>query len=471
MTPETPLADGQKLMPHQRALIEAFLGESASQGYIARWDVGLGKSWTTPHVVKRFLELKPGGRILVLSPARALALHSHHRLNSLGVRAELVDRFRYREMQDAISDGAVMWPEGGVFVLGIDFAKQQDVAASLCLVPWTLLIADEAHALKGQREGVIRGVVDSSPGIRVLLLGVPGVGDTPALGIGGWANSTVRRSDIVDAAGHRLMAAPVVRSTQPQANGAELQLLATIDELGRLLRETDATSGEIRARIVENSMCSSLAALEAAVRGIRNSLGHGGADALQSHDGEEELTGSGEPADRDATPPLSPETTARLLEAVDRCLAGIDSIETDTKLAALVQILQAKNNPKPSRSICVLTNYRSTQAYLQTALMEGEFEVRLLHGGLALDLRSSVIEDFREHGGLLLATTALVAQGTSMPYVDSLVLFDLPRSPLEKQLILGRFWRFGRAAPLTIEVIRGVALEPPAGDSFGFGEF
>jgi len=53
----------------------------------------------------------------------------------------------------------------------------------------------------------------------------------------------------------------------------------------------------------------------------------------------------------------------------------------------------------------------------------------------------------------MLATTAVMSEGLSLPQVESLILYDLPRSPLMIQQIIARFQRFGRTKPLTINVI------------------
>ena len=49
------------------------------------------------------------------------------------------------------------------------------------------------------------------------------------------------------------------------------------------------------------------------------------------------------------------------------------------------------------------------------------------------------VEGFQERGGILLATTAVMSEGLSLPQVESLILYDLPRSQLMIQRIIGRF--------------------------------
>ena len=173
------------LLPHQQALLDKFFAEPASSGHAALWEPGLGAVWTTGHLIRNFLLFKPTSRVLVLSP-KAVAVQMEFHLAYIGVTAQLMDRFRYREMQDGSSSGTALWREGGVFILGVDFAKQDDVATSLLTVPWSLLVVLEAHQVRGQRERIVRRLVESSPGVRVLLLTMPGVKDLPKFGIECW---------------------------------------------------------------------------------------------------------------------------------------------------------------------------------------------------------------------------------------------------------------------------------------------
>lgn len=438
------------LLPHQQGLLDHFFEEPASRGHVVRWDTGLGVSFATAHLIKNLLAVKPTSRVLVLS-RKDLAIQTKYLLASIGVGAELVDRFRYREMQDATSSGTVVWREGAVFILGMDFAKQEDIASNLCSVPWTLLVVPEAHQLRGQRECVVRELVASSPQVRVLLLTMPGVDDLPKFGIGPWTESTVRQADVVDAAGRRIfdLTPPVVRSIEFQPDASEQRLMNTVTEVVQLLATANGTTGPL-VSIFENSIQSSLPALEEVVRRLRNHLAHGNFDGFKSVEEQDEET------DADDVPPLPPVNNRKLLEALDKCLAELDSLTADSKLKALTQLLMhAKTNGTLPRSMCILTKYRATLFYIQTALEELGFAAYILHGTLPFDERSHAVHGFQEHGGILLATTALMVEGFSMPQVDSLVMYDLPRSQLMLQQILGRFQRFGRTVPLTIDVING----------------
>lgn len=434
-------------LPHQQALLDKFFEEPAYPGHLVLWEPGLGAVWTSAHLINRLLMLKPSSRVLVLSP-RALAVQVEHHLSSVGVTAQLVDRFRYRAMQDGARPGDSIWGQGRVFILGLDFAKQDDITTSLCSVPWSLLVVPEAHHLRGQRKRVVRELVNSSPKIRVLLLTMPGVEDIPRLGIKRWTESTMRRTDVVDAAGNRLfeLSQPIVRHFEFAQDALEKHLKENVSEVVRLLVPTNRNQ-KLLGSILDASMHSSLSALEEVLRRLRNRLAHGNFDAFQ---GIEELD---DETDADELPTFTPAENRKLLEALDKCLKELDSVAGDSKLKGLALLLvDGKANRKLPQSMCILTQYRATLFYVQAALEELGFAPHVLHGALPFEERFNAVRAFQEHGGILLATAA-VTGGLSMPQVESLVLYDPPRSRLMLQQILGRFQRFGRRAPLTIDVV------------------
>ena len=93
--------DARPLLPHQQALVDRFFAEPTVRGHVIRAEVGLGSSFATAHIIKRFLETQPAARILVLSP-KVLQAQTQHVLGEIGVRAESVDRFRFRDRKSVV---------------------------------------------------------------------------------------------------------------------------------------------------------------------------------------------------------------------------------------------------------------------------------------------------------------------------------------------------------------------------------
>jgi hypothetical protein len=435
------------LLPHQQALINRFFAETKIRGYVVRWDVGLGKSFTIASLVKRLLAAQPTARILILSWGRMLQFQMQEVLARIGVNAEVIDRFRYREMQGT-SFNETPWREGGVFILGVDFAKRDDITLSLCSVPWTLLIVDEAHQIRGQREDTVQKIIAASPELRLLLYTLPGLGGLPTFELKPWTETVLHQKDVVDAQGQSIFTSfpTEMRLVEFQLNSAEQRLRNLVSEVVELLPSTNQAS-KLLGSILESSMQSSLSTLEEVIRRFRNRLIHKDYEAFQLGDEQYSET------DSNKLPLLDSETVSKLLVELTNCLIELDTLATDSKLEALTSMLtNAKATATMSRSMCILTEYRSTLFYLQTALEELGFAPYILHGTLSIDERLYSLQQFTEHGGILLATTAIL-KGISLSEVDSLVMYDLPRSSLALQVLFAHFQGFGRKVPLTLNVL------------------
>lgn len=450
-----------RLLPHQQALIDRFFGDLTVRGHVARWDAGLGSVWTVALLIKHFAAANPARRVLVLSP-KMLTHQTHYHLASVGSESDLVDRFRFRAMEDTASSSEPIWRQGGIYVLGTDFAKQDDIATSLCSVEWELLIVLEAHQLHGQKEQLVKRLVEKSPRIRVLLLTLPGGESLPKFGIEPWEDSTVRQNEVVDAEGRRIfdLPTPVFRVLEIEPNPAECRLRAAVAELLQLL-DSAKEPQRILGMIIENSMHSSLAALEEVLRRARNALAHGRTVIIQHFYDDDE-------SDADNIPSIEPSEDSSLLVALQKCLTEIESISDDSKLEKLAQMFRDEGTDGiAARSACILTKYGSTLDYIYSSLDDVGFVTFALRASKDFDVKIQEIEEFQEHEGILISTLAAL-EGLSMPNVNSLILYDIPQSPLVLRQILGRFQRFGRTVPLTIhvfsdqkgiDVLSGILLE------------
>jgi hypothetical protein len=440
------------LLPHQQALVDRFFAAQSARGHVVRADVGLGSSFATAHLIKRFLETQPDARILVLS-SKVLQAQTQHVLIEIGVRAETVDRFRFREMQDAAGSDEMIWPEGRAFILGMDFAKREDIARSLCAVAWTLLVLPEAHQVAGLRESFVQRLVATSPEARVLLLTSSGMGDLPTFGIKPWEEIRWSRADVVDAQGEPIFRQPraKVESFAFHLDAQEQQLPEELAALVRLLTATGAIPAPLSA-IFMRSMYSSPAALEELLRRLRSRVISREAEfSTPTAESEDET-------DADELPSAIQFDRERLLEAVNSCLALLDALVTDSKMAVLWELLsEAHGSGEMPRSMCILTEYRATLFYLQETLEGIGLDPSILHGAMSFDERGHVIDKFDKDGGVLVATIATI-KGLALPRVETVVLYDLPRDPIALEQIYGRFQRFGRSAPLTFQLL----LEPDA---------
>jgi len=444
------------LLPHQQALVDRILNDPTVRGYVAEWEAGLGGSLAIAHLIRGFVSANPTCRVLVLN-RRVLTSQTEHQLASVGLSSDLVDRFRFRAMEDAATASEPIWQEGGVYIVASEFAIQKDIASSLQSVSWDLLIIYETHQLRGQFERLVANLVNESPAIRLLWMTFPTGQSFPDFGIDPWVKSTVRLGDVVDAAGHRIFdfPSPEVTLIEVPPNPTEESLREAVAELVRRL-DSKNNRQRVFKMVLERSMQSSLSALEGILRRLRNRIVHEGVSTLSvTVDSDEE---SGSEDDR----LLLPTGTHEILVVLEKCLAEVDSISADPKFEQLKRLLiDIHEGGVFPRSTCVVTAYLSTLSYVETALDDLGFITFSLKGSSDFGERLEQLEECRENDGILLASVSAL-EGLSLPEIKTLIMYDVPQSPLATQRILGRFQRLGRAAPLNVFVL---------GEQTGIGSF
>jgi len=331
----------------------------------------------------------------------------------------------------------------------VDFARQADIAGSLAAVRWSLVVVLEAHLLRGLREQTVRELVASSPDLRIVLIALPDVEDLPTFGLDHLQKTEWRRAQVLDHAGQRLIVQAPTRLEviEFQQEPAERQVQDALQNAVDVVLSTDGSASPL-ANILLRALSSSPPAAEGVVRRLRNRVGHGALEIARTESEQDDE------ADADELLAIPDEGDARLIEVLNRCLAGLESLLADSKLNALVQHLAAwQIRGALPEAICILTEYRSTLFYLQTELEQMGLRSYLLHGSMNFHERSHAILEFKERKGVLVATSAIAATGFDLPQLDVLIFYDLPRSLLMLHQLLGRFKRFGRTTPLDVKVL------------------
>jgi superfamily II DNA or RNA helicase len=447
----------QTVNSHQAAFIAHFFRESRKRLYLLQAAPGLGATYTVAHIVQRALVITPGARILILTPSRGssqtLQAQMQGLLMRVGVKAEAVDRYRYRELQDSAPGNSTIWHAGTAFVLSVNFAKQHDVAQSLVTVPWTLLIVDEARLLGPLGLEVVRRIIASSKDVRVLLLSATGEPDMLALGSEPFTTTRWHRSEVVDQAGESAFSRPSIKLEYiefHEEHGEQL-MRGAIEQIARQL-QTSRDAALLSASLLR-LLASSPAALEDGMRRFRNRLAHGIPALTPVEAGDDDET------DSDDLPTTVPENREELLAILNGCLKDLDFLTADSKLSAFIEKLAEMRSDSTLIRLGVLTEYRATLFYLQAQLEEAGFNVHILHGSISLEEVVDSVDRFGLEGGVLLATTGMT-EGIDLPQVAWLVLYDLPRSPGVLAQIYGRFQPLERTEPLRLSVLHNRDIGP-----------
>lgn len=118
------------------------------------------------------------------------------------------------------------------------------------------------------------------------------------------------------------------------------------------------------------------------------------------------------------------------------------ALDHDTKLEVLrSHLLKARQNGMSQALI--FSFFKGTVEYLQEEL-SSDFRVEVLHGGVRMDDRESVLQRFRDGEVDLLIANQVGSEGLDFEFCNVLVNYDLPWNPMQVEQRIGRLDRFGQ---------------------------
>lgn len=188
----------------------------------------------------------------------------------------------------------------------------------------------------------------------------------------------------------------------------------------------------------------------------------------------EQIDGLAEDAGQ-LTAPVQGRLLAAELAQLDSLIARAEKITSDSKSRALLKALDAAFERMASigarRKALIFTESRKTQAFLAAYLEANGYAGKVvtfngsnahptakqaydrftgrhagtdkLTGSKAIDIRSALIEEFRDHADILLATEA-AAEGVNLQFCSLVVNYDLPWNPQRIEQRIGRCHRYGQ---------------------------
>ena len=120
----------------------------------------------------------------------------------------------------------------------------------------------------------------------------------------------------------------------------------------------------------------------------------------------------------------------------------IRPILQDSKLDALVRRLRTARSQGMTK-VLIFSFFKGTVEYLARNLSP-EFSTGLLHGGVRMQDRQSVIDDFRQGRFDILVANQVGSEGLDFQFCNVLVNYDLPWNPMQVEQRIGRLDRFGQ---------------------------
>ncbi len=476
-------------LPHQIEAVYHYMLRHPKVRFLLADDPGAGKTIMAGLLLK---ELKYRGlvrRTLIVVPGHLKDQWRREMKERFGETFLLVDRGVM-----TASWGRNIWEEQPQVITSMDFAKRDDVLATLSEVHWDLIVVDEAHKMAAYRYG---NKVDKTERYRlgellsrtghflVFLTATPHRGDPEnfrlllnLLELNFFADTTLLREsvesrdnplflrrlkeDLKDFQGRPLFPPRHVFTRLYRLSDDEKRLYNAVTEYveksyNRALA-ADKRNVAFALLILQRRLASSVRAVRRSLERRRARLeellrlgtwlAEGGAvdeEELEDAPEVERLKREEELVERLTAAETREELQdeIRTLETLILLAREAERAEVETKLGELRQVMEDERIQQTGEKILIFTESRETLDYLVEKLRTWGYSVVALHGGMNLDARIRAEHDFRDRTQVMVSTEA-GGEGINLQFCSLMVNYDIPWNPNRLEQRMGRVHRYGQ---------------------------
>lgn len=476
-------------LPHQIEAVYHHMLRNPRLRFLLADDPGAGKTIMAGLLIK---ELKYRGlaqRILIVVPGHLKDQWLRELKERFDEAFTVVDRATL-----ANAFGRNVWLEQSQVITSMDFAKQDDVLASLAEVAWDLAVVDEAHKLAAYRYGEktvrteryrLGELLSRTSSFLLFLTATPHRGDPENFRLfldllepGLFANTALMQEALADR-DHPLFLRRLKEDLRdyegrplfPPRNVVTIPFRLSEDEkrlynaVTRYVEEwydralaTDKRNVAFALLVLQRRLASSVRAARTSLERRRRRLeqllqlgtwlvqrGAIDEDELEDLPEIERLQREQELVERltaAETREELQEEIARLEELV-RLARVVEQREVETKLTELRQVMEAEELQRTGEKLLIFTESRDTLEHLAERLRAWGFSVVTLHGGQSLEQRIEAEHAFRERAQVMVSTEA-GGEGINLQFCSLMVNYDIPWTTTRLEQRMGRIHRYGQ---------------------------
>jgi superfamily II DNA or RNA helicase len=476
-------------LPHQIEAVYHYILRNPRIRFLLADDPGAGKTIMTGLLLK---ELKYRGlvrRTLIVVPGHLKDQWLREMKERFGETFIVVDRSVINATW-----GRNIWQEQPQVITSMDFAKQDDVMATLSEVHWDLVVVDEAHKMAAYRYGEkttrteryrLGELLSRTSNFLLFLTATPHRGDPENFRLfldllqpGFFANSELLnesvknadnplflrrlKEDLKDFEGRPLFPPRRVFTKTYRLSDDEKKLYNAVTEYVEK-SYNKALAAEKRnvafaLLILQRRLASSLRAvrrsLERRKERLEELLKLGKWLAERGTVDEEELEDAPEAErlkrEEELVERLTAAETREELQTEINTLAELIRLareaerhEVETKLTELRKVMEDEQLQQTREKLLIFTESRETLECLAEKLKNWGYSVVTLHGGMNLDARIRAEHEFRERAQVMVSTEA-GGEGINLQFCSLMVNYDIPWNPNRLEQRMGRIHRYGQ---------------------------
>jgi len=477
-------------LPHQIEAVYHYILRNPRIRFLLADDPGAGKTIMTGLLLK---ELKYRGlvqRTLIVVPGHLKDQWLREMKERFGETFTVVDRSVINATW-----GRNVWQEQPQVITSMDFAKQDDVMATLSEVHWDLVVVDEAHKMAAYRYGEkttrteryrLGELLSRRSRFLLFLTATPHRGDPENFRLfldllqpGLFANTNLLlesvqkadnplflrrlKEDLRDFEGRPLFPPRHVATKAYRLNDDEKRLYnAVTDYVEKSYNKALAAEKRnvafallILQRRLASSLRSVRRSLERRKERLEELLKLGKWLAERGTVDEEELEDAPEAErlkrEEELVERLTAAETREELQAEINTLAELIRLareaerhEVETKLIELRKVMEDEHLQRTGEKLLVFTESRETLEYLAEKLKGWGYSVVTLHGGMNLDARIRAEHEFHGERAQVMVSTEAGGEGINLQFCSLMVNYDIPWNPNRLEQRMGRIHRYGQ---------------------------
>jgi len=477
-------------LPHQIDAVYNYILKLPRIRFLIADDPGAGKTIMAGLVIK---ELKLRGlakRILIVVPGHLKDQWRRELKEKFSENFVVVDR-------NVINShyGENVWEKYNQIITSMDFAKQDDVLASLGSVHWDLVIVDEAHKMSAYKYGDktrktgryrLGEVLSKNTEHLIFLTATPHRGDAENFRLfldllyPGFFSSVemieesiknkdnplfIRRlkEDLVDFNGKPLFLPRHVKTIKFSCSDEEMRLYNAlskyvIEQYNKALKSDKKRNIAFALLILQRRFASSVYALKCSLERRKkrlekikdlanNKLSFNDIEDIDDY--EEIERWKIEEIWEALTVSETLDELKKEINYINKLIKMADEIiasESETKLKELKELLE--KYPKDQK-ILIFTESRDTLEYLVEKIRLWGHSVTFIHGGMKLEDRIRAEQEFRNNAQIMVATEA-AGEGINLQFCNIMINYDIPWNPNRLEQRMGRIHRYGQTKEVFI---------------------
>ena len=479
-------------LPFQIEAVYGYVLKQPHIRFLIADDPGAGKTIMAGLILK---ELKLRGlakRILIVVPGHLRDQWRRELKEKFDEKFVVLDRNTFNAHY-----GENPWEKNDQIITSIDFAKQDEILASLSSVHWDIVIVDEAHKMSAYKYGEktqktqrfrLGEALSRNSNHLIFLTATPHKGDPENfrlfldLLIPGFfaTNEMVEESlknkdnplfirrlkeDLKDFEGKPIFTRRFPETIKFHLSEAEKELYNEVsryvlEQYNKAIQSDKKRNVAFALMILQRRMASSTYALLKSLERRKEKLERIlkgeekqkeiSIDYEEIEDLEEKERWEKEEEWESLTLAKDPEELKHEIETLSNLIEKTQQVinyEGEVKLKELKKAIEEgfkkinemNGNPK----ILIFTESRDTLEYLVKKIRTWGYKVNYIHGGMGIDERIKAEKIFRDETEVMVATEA-AGEGINLQFCHIMINYDIPWNPNRLEQRMGRIHRYGQ---------------------------